>query len=1342
MAPSLTITVTSDDRKLIVDWIATGEEIQLTSFSKLRLQLSDQGPTGFVYYDIALNINNLNGGSYTISEINGVPLQNGSMYTIRGMYTGKGGITVSNRLSIAPQSAPLPVVIEGYPSDSKMYFRITNMTTLADQGFSPITAMLLTITDSNDYNEIITYNIIENPNYLTDWLEVPGTNNIQYELGITVFNDIGSSDSNFLVLMPSNLPQPPGDIAAYPTVVVNFNPTFYTDSTVQSQMDASSVTIFWQLPANSASLIASNKDINKWKLTRVNAIYNPQTDTYTRDLSSAVIWEYNTTDDDSFQVDLSFNNVHYDFRFVDNQTSIATSYFYSIQYANVNGSSVAVSSSVVTCGSLPSTPIINVKPGNNNFDIELVSGSQLNGFSSFTWGNTAYKYILDLSFTDLSNNHQISPAYLNLANNTTLTITKLSQLFAVNASTKSILNGILYNVYFSAVSVYTTEGLETVLRSLPPKNPIAVQPYTLPSTPFNVKVFSVEATGANTVIPVVNGTDPGLNVQWNPVSNFGGNGNPITYDVYINFNDKNYLTNIKNIPQPADISYNFSYVVSSYTDLSTNVTSNLNIGYNYNIYIITKAYNTYYAKYVTSTPTAYYTGTPITYPSPVSSISLSFTSVNPSSTTMLASFTPLSGDLLKSGGFVDTDLQYAYTLTDLSNQQMTNGVSLTSQEGLITLTNLIPGNPYVIQLYTQGLYTSQDTSSNVPAGPTFVNKIIQSRTAASASRIAYYLPAAPTNVNLAPIGSKTAPIYSGLYVTWDPPSNTINYINNGVKLNNYLIYCVDASYSGSFTNIPYILKTGITDLSGSTTTPPYQYNPIAAALGENATITQYYNTTTTSITQIAANSAYKVYVAAEGTVGGFTYSSRVFPINTIIGQLSNVMYNDLAAVPNSASSIIPYVLTAPTGDSPASPLVISTSDATSATISWTLDSTMDQYIVYRDTEEYINSIKTGSIFPDLSYNPSTRALYFVSNDPRTFTYLIFAVNNNFASIPASVKVGPNVPAGISTNKNYSVSNQTIVVSFTSPSSTGGAGGNNGPLFTEITLTGPNDFTETRTIQNVTASTSYNVTFTALTNNVDYTVTIINKYSVLKDPTNLVVSQTATITNMRPNDSPKDVTNLAATTSSNSVTLTWTNPTDSDIYPFGVQFMIQRTGTDILGNALSSQNSTFYVANTATSFTDTTATNSFIYTYKIIAARVAGKPNPPGATISNIKPSSRPEFASGLMHNGSIGNPYRQEVLIDSNGSPLIDVLAIGIPSDLNATELIYIQYSDAEINALTYDVVSNNQTLSGTVTKLVFDFPQAVTGVFVVVSNSKGMRTGSNGATSFINIFDTAGFGM
>ena len=1148
----------------------------------------------------------------------------------------------------------------------------------ANQGFSPLTDMWITIiNDETGEESFYNYDVSANPYYLYENIVLDASNNDLYEGTVTVFNDKGSAETEFSVT-PSNLPKVVRNLVAYPTVMFNQETNIRDMNGLTT--DASSISVFWQRPINYDILLSAEKPITQYVITRTCIGDATGNKTITVPTPNSV--------DPYYRGDLSFNSISYNNKYIDTDVVIGKNYSYSIILTNINGvSPSAMTPEQVMSGSLPSNPIITLDPSDNFFKLNLTTASSLNGFSSKGIGLYTLKFV----------NEQVT-AFFDLSLNSPISITKLPLNNTLNASANSITNGTIYDLDMFASTTYTINGLTTIFNSKLFTN--SVSPYGIPSAPSNVRVFALDSSG----VPVTDASGSGLRVLWNPVTNLNGNTSP-TYSIWINYNNNNYLTNIKDVS-------NTEYIVSSYTD--NNMKVPLILGTEYNFYLVTKTWNVFNNIHVYSNKTDNYTGAPLTYPSAVEN--LSFT--NSSSSTMVASFTPVSG-ISKTGGF--SNIQYAYTLLDISSNSST---SATITGDSVTFNNLIPGKPYNITVYTQGLYTSRDTSSNVPSGPIFINKIVQHPTnKSSASKISYYLPEAPQNVEVGAVYNVQLPSSPyGVRLSWDSPLNLSNYISNGVKLTKYLIYCVESTYSGSLTNvIPISTQTDITS--------------------EYGIISQFYSSTSGETKPMVNEGRYKVYVAAQGSVGGYTITigstSYVFPPTIVTGENSTIMYSDLLENPQSVPTGIPYIETL---EGPAIPSnVTSSSTGTTVTISWVKGNNVTQYIIYRGEEPYLKSSLINGVFNNgLDYDSNSNEVSFSTTEPITYTYHISAVKDGVQSYPSSIQAGPNAPPGIVSNASFTVANGMITVNWTSPSVSANAGIlPNSNLYTKITLYDPT-LTQIafETFENVSLNTLYSYTFNNLINNIKYSAVIFSYYNINSIASSQAKSSDVTVNDMIPNPPPFDADFTTITTGNGSITLNWNNPTDAAIYPFATNFTIVRTGT-LPNGAPSGVNlgKTITLANNITTYTDVSLNNGYIYRYKLTANRTTTL-QPSGVTTEGIIPSGKPQFASAITSLGYVNGMYKYTVTMDRNGSDLTGSSFIGIPTSPNATSLLY--DNDYNFTGITYGNTTGNELLTNQLYQYSFGFGEQVSAVFLSVANKNGMVTGTSDPNYFTAASNTS----
>ena len=1300
---TIKITAETVNQEITVYWDISGT--QLSHYPGVKLIINELNTKSGQYtIPVTFDTTNYSQGSYTIVKLNGAYLEKNTSYSIYETLTSKTGYKPKKSTSVIVeilQSEPNAPVLEVSGGDSIIKVKVTNMyDSSANQGYTPVTDMWLTIvndstgeentyiypnTSDASYNDPSGNTTTFKQYYFDDYtIAIEASNNILYEGTVTLFNAKGSSSDVSFNVTPSNVPKPVQNLEAYPTVMYNNVKGLTTD--------ASSISVFWQKSSNYDVLVSDtvNKPITSYVITRTDSFGN------VIDMSFNV---NNKVDPNAIAnaTDASFNNKIFDYRYIDTNVVVGKQYYYSIVLRNENGySNTNPSSSSVTCGSLPSKPIFSLDPSDNKFTFNLETGSSLNGFDQ-----SANKlYTLNFNYDSTSN----ASAIFDLSAGSLVTMTNLPSNNTLNNGI-SIMNGTTYQLTMYASTTYSINGLTTIFTSDP--YILSVRPYGIPSAPSNVLVFSLDSSN----IPVIDASgNPGLKVSWGNVTgtNLQGNTNA-TYSVYVN----GYLSNIQNVDNSAG-----NYIVSSYT--YAGASTKLLLGTKYSIYVVTKTTNSYYNKTVYSNeiPTVnYYSGTPLTYPSPVTNISLT----NLSASTMQVNFTDVSGN--DTGGFATANIQYTFELRDLStNSVIADAGAITN--GSKTFNSLTAGTPYKITVYTQGIYTSTDTSSNSTSTVPFFNGVVVKNNSetAVATKILYYTPAAPQNVIV------NATYISGVHgakLSWSSPSGLVNNISNGVKLTNYLIYCVDASYNGSLDTVEPVTSTVIE----VTTTTINQYSP---ALNTKLSM------------DLSGN--YKVYVLAKGSIGGYTTNSGYsFDIETIYGNKSENMYNRLLENPLTSLPISHIT----TFKSPSVPTLASTSDSSGVIIKWILDPTVTEYIIYKGpitnntyTKYFLNNGSFAGLTLTTEDQGFTYVNYIVSS---TNTYYVTAISNNVESDSNSIyaETGNNVPS-IVTNRYFSLGDANITINWTSPSDLGSAGGTNSNLFTQINLyNSSNSEVASKVFSNITAtSQTYSHNFSGLDNNTIYSATIYSYYYVNNISTSVVNSIEVEVTGMIPNKPPADATDLSATTGDSSITLNWTNPTDYGIYPFDASFTIVRTGKRGDGISSSMVDASFSILSSATSYTDTNVNNGYKYTYTLIAKRngtvvtsnttTTTTLQPSGITIENVIPSGKPQFASAIS---SSNNGLTYTVTIDRNGSNLTGSSFIGIPTNPSATALLF-DSSNNVFNSITYVSTipgggTTSEVLAGQLYTYTFGFGQTVSAVFLAVSNANGMVTGTNSSTSF-----------
>ena len=210
-------------------------------------------------------------------------------------------------------------------------------------------------------------------------------------------------------------------------------------------------------------------------------------------------------------------------------------------------------------------------------------------------------------------------------------------------------------------------------------------------------------------------------------------------------------------------------------------------------------------------------------------------------------------------------------------------------------------------------------------------------------------------------------------------------------------------------------------------------------------------------------------------------------------------------------------------------------------------------------------------------------------------------------------------------------------------------------------------------------------------------------------------------NMLVTSAAPEVNNVTAVAGNNSVTLTWSDPSQN-VYVLG-DHIIYRS---INGAAFSDLNTVPQSAgaNRAFTYTDSTVLNGNSYQYKVVLTNTTTIP-PAGIQSSTVIPFGKPIFAAG---NVSTTDYTNFTVTICKNGSVLTDYIAVGLVSD-SSGDIIPVSMGTPSFtaNALT---TFNSETIAagqaGTFSFTMTDDNRGgpnivnVKDMLIIVGNAKG----------------------
>jgi len=347
-----------------------------------------------------------------------------------------------------------------------------------------------------------------------------------------------------------------------------------------------------------------------------------------------------------------------------------------------------------------------------------------------------------------------------------------------------------------------------------------------------------------------------------------------------------------------------------------------------------------------------------------------------------------------------------------------------------------------------------------------------------------------------------------------------------------------------------------------------------------------------------------------------------------------------------------------------------------------------------------------------------------------YLFGVVAVNKSgITSIQSSISTAPYTTPGKVENANFTINDKSLSLTWDAPNNNGGADVNgNSSLFykviikTDLSGNDASNFDKYMTVSSTTTGLT-TTAFTAnnLVNGKPYAAEIIAYFQIGSNTTKLSSGSGKQLTNIIPNIPPQDVSDVTAVASDRTVKLTWTNPTDTNLYP-RTKITIERTGKDSNGVSLSPVKIAD-LSNNVVSYTDVSSNNLFngnTYAYKItsVTSKLTGQPS--GVTSSSVTPFGIPIFIG--MKTISDGNMY--ELTLSKNGSNLTHEVVIGIPKPESNNQ---IQVITSELNNITYNNVADNSRAiaANQITTLPISFPSGVdvNALFIAINNGAGAKT-------------------
>ena len=1279
----ITLSAVGSSNAITYTWIYSGISAEIIKSLKLIITDASQdtsNPKSGIY-SYVIDASGITSKTFTVNG-----LKNGDKYNAQLVGTRK-----SNSVTSMPTTAPsLPIFIAN-ALDGGVNIQINNMSgvkNVANTGYSPITNVDIAISsDANietySFNPDSSNNVSLDPSNNMSFNILGLINGTPYEVSVSVDNTIGSSGFTQpqQTFTPLDTPSPVKNLAVYPNIYL-----YAKGIDVSSNINSSSNSIFWNSPEDMDSLINNKTPIQSYTIVR---------DMY--DASDAVIPDSGLTT--KILVDISGNPLRikdasgnpaetdisgniYKYKHEDTTCTVGKKYRYTVYATNSNGAGpFAFASGVAATRPLP--PSIQVDPSNASLFLILKDSGVLNGLD--VSGNA--KYILDISgntekgygYFDFSRNtfgYDTSKNLIKL--NKIPTGANIDSASPLNVGGNNLTNGTLYTLniqtvgYVNRVPIYSNK---LQLTSTPYTNPLDVSGNT-------IALESFDASG----VPL----DKKFQIFWDTVTDLGGNKGTVTYDVYDASDNKTNLTNI-----PQDLSNNRLNGIISSIDSKPLVNGSL-----YGFYIRTSVFNTETKQTITS-KSPVKEGRPYAYPSSVENLQLL---PDPFKKNVLqASWDHLEN--AATGGF--KDIRYKLVLTDLSgnghvdlsgNEVDASGnlfTHLKSSSIIGKNPNLVPGNPYKLTVWSEGILPDKEGIL-----PDKVVSINSSKVAA----IPFLPPSAPRIVAVSPMDGK-------IRITYDKPADT-----NGIALTKYEIFnkIYNQNYTDFENKAQYVYSTGISD----------------ASLSEIAIISKYNEMFDGSSTAAITNgTSYVPCVRAVGIVGGYTINGETLPQITVNGQLSNVLKSELD-VNDSIDFVIPNTApSAPEG-------LTATAGSTRVTLSWTIDTENTEYILFQDNEvidRFFSNDSQSTPFTNLSYNSNSQTLSKeIGNlvNGKMYLFGVVAVNKSgITSIQSSISTAPYTTPDTVENANFTINDKSLSLTWDAPKNNGGADVNgNSSLFykviikTDLSGNDASNFDKYMTVSSTTTGLT-TTAFTAdkLVNGKQYAAEIIAYFQIGSNTTKLSSGSGKQLTNIIPNIPPQDVSDVTAVASDRTVKLTWTNPTDTNLYP-RTKITIERTGKDSNGVSLSPVKIAD-LSNNVVSYTDVSSNNLFngnTYAYKItsVTDKLTGQPS--GVTSSSVTPFGIPIFIG--MKEISHGNMY--ELTLSKNGSNLTHEVVIGIPKPESNNQ---IQVITSELNNITYNNVADNSTAiaANQITTLPISFPSGVdvNALFIAINNGAGAKT-------------------
>jgi len=331
-----------------------------------------------------------------------------------------------------------------------------------------------------------------------------------------------------------------------------------------------------------------------------------------------------------------------------------------------------------------------------------------------------------------------------------------------------------------------------------------------------------------------------------------------------------------------------------------------------------------------------------------------------------------------------------------------------------------------------------------------------------------------------------------------------------------------------------------------------------------------------------------------------------------------------------------------------------------------------------------------------SYNLWYLTISGLTNGQR-YKFTVMAENNSgLGSSTAEIYTVPQKPPGSPTNASYAVTQDSLTLTWNAPATDGGAsklgglkyrvnlydttdmsGGSPLPIQnTGKTLIAADLVSGINPFETPNSSTLSTITKTFTTNEYHgiisghtYAAEIYAFYTVSVDFVDIngsiqydsftsisvlpLIRRAMLVTQPAP-----DVESVTAVGGNNSVTLSWTDPSQN-VYTLGDHKIYSKIDNGVASYTLLTTVPQSAGVNRAFTYTDNTVLNGNSYLYKVVLTNTST--SPPAGTLSNsVTPFGKPIFATGNVVTTDNAN---FTVSICKNGSVLTDYIAVGLVSD-------------------------------------------------------------------------------